>query len=392
MHYTNFINAEKKLEKYLAVLVALSMLATTIGFLTSVRNAQAANLTSLSDTLQDSDLGVRSNHTIQFNTPTGVSSSQTMVVVFPTAASQFSSSSIGGLLEDDVDFVVNGVSASTTGACSGTFSVGFSTTTGAATSSVTFTLCSGYNIGAAATTTVRIGSNAVDFGTGDANRRVINPSSAGSYEINIRGTQADTGDLRVAIIDDVVVTANVDTSLTFTIAGLNNGTDVNGTSTTATSTATTLAFGTLPVGSPVTMGQELTVATNARNGFVVTVVQDQNLLSSTGADIDLFVDANATATPSTWVAPSNSITNENTWGHIGLTSEDSDLNSDEFGTALFAGNFDAARQVFSHTGPANGTTVDKGLTQVAYRIQITALQEAGDDYTNVLTYVATPTF
>jgi hypothetical protein len=82
---------------------------------------------------------------------------------------------------------------------------------------------------------------------------------------------------------------------------------------------------------------------------------------------------------------------------MGLTSDDADLNSGEFGTStpLFAGNIQASttpRQVFSHTGPSDGTTQNKGLIKVAYRIQIASLQEAGNDYTNVLTYIATPTF
>ena len=140
------------------------------------------------------------------------------------------------------------------------------------------------------------------------------------------------------------------------------------------------------------MGQNLAVTTNARNGFVVTVEQDQNLLSSTGADIDGFIDGAYTNTPAAWVAPTNNISNENTWGHWGLTSEDSNLNSDEFGSALFVAASSTPRQVFSHTGPSDGTTADIGTTDVGYAIQITPLQEAGDDYSTVLTYIATPTF
>jgi hypothetical protein len=32
------------------------------------------------------------------------------------------------------------------------------------------------------------------------------------------------------------------------------------------------------------------------------------------------------------------------------------------------------------------------LARIGYQAQITALQEAGDDYSTTLTYVATPTF
>jgi hypothetical protein len=138
----------------------------------------------------------------------------------------------------------------------------------------------------------------------------------------------------------------------------------------------------------------LNVATNARNGFVVTVKEDQNPLSATGADIDLFANSIANATPIAWSAPSSTLNNEGTYGHIGVTSDDADLNTDEFGTALFAGNFQStsSRQIFSATGTADGATANIGSSTVAYRIQIGALQEAATDYTNRLTYVATPTF
>jgi hypothetical protein len=140
------------------------------------------------------------------------------------------------------------------------------------------------------------------------------------------------------------------------------------------------------------MGQQLSVTTNSRNGFVVTVEQDQNLLSSNGADIDGFKDGAYTNTPTAWTSPTNVITNENTWGHWGLTSEDADLNSDEFGSALFVAASSTPRQIFSHSGPADGTTANMGRTEVGYQIEITPLQEAGDDYNTILTYIATPTF
>jgi hypothetical protein len=64
--------------------------------------------------------------------------------------------------------------------------------------------------------------------------------------------------------------------------------------------------------------------------------------------------------------------------------------------AFDAGEYIAAstspRSIFSHTGPANGTTNDIGSTTVAYKVEITPLQEAAQDYNAVLTYIATPTF
>ena len=127
---------------------------------------------------------------------------------------------------------------------------------------------------------------------------------------------------------------------------------------------------------------------------MVTVEQDANLLSSTGADIDGFIDGAYTNTPSSWVAPSNSIGDENTWGHWGLTTDDISL----LGAGLdFAANQWVApsttpRAIMAHDGPSDGVTNDIGAARIGYQAQITALQEAGDDYSTTLTYIATPTF
>jgi hypothetical protein len=164
--------------------------------------------------------------------------------------------------------------------------------------------------------------------------------------------------------------------------------------TSTTTSATAIAFGTLDptVGASTTAGQRLNVTTNATNGFTVTVKENQNLLSSTGADIDMFKDGNQQVAPITWTQPAGTLGNENTYGHFGLTSSD-DINSNEFAGAKFVGNFaSTSRAVFSHNAPSDGTTLGIGQADVAYKVAITSLQEAGTDYTNNLTYVATPTF
>jgi hypothetical protein len=161
-----------------------------------------------------------------------------------------------------------------------------------------------------------------------------------------------------------------------------------------TTTATAIAFGTLASGTPVVAAQDLTVTTNAQNGFVVTVHEDQNLLSSNGADIDTFANGLNTAVPITWVGPSATLGNENTYGHMGITSDDADLNAGEFVGNKWAGNFysTTTRQIFSHNAPSDGVTQNIGKVRVGYKIQVSSLQEAATDYTNHLIYICTPTF
>ncbi len=374
--YKNSTQVES-LHRVVAMLVATAVLVCSIGV---YNKAQASNLTAISNTLSDSDVAAYSNHTIQFNIPTtspGVIAGGTIVVTFPSGFN------LGLINFQDVDFAINGAEQTLAAAASGA-------TWGVATSGQTMTLTSNTGIVASSSAVrIKVGTNAVTGVTGT--HQVLNPGS-GSYEFAITAGAVDSGRTRVAILDNVDVTAIVNTSFSFTITGLATSTVVNGTSTTGTTGSTSIPFGTLTAGVMKTLAQQLNVSTNARNGFVVTVEQDQNLLSSTGADIDGFIDGAYTNAPQAWVAPSNSILDENTWGHWGLTSEDADLNSDEFGSALFVAASTTPRQIFAHNGPADGTTADKGQTDIGYQIQISPLQEAGDDYSTVLTYIATPTF
>lgn len=366
-----------------ACFLGLALLLWSLGIPTSVYNADAANLTSVSDTLSDSDRGVVSNHTVRFTTPNGILTTQTVVVTFPGAFTLPS-----GLDFNDIDVTLNGSQVTLAGSPSGV-TWGVATTT----STIVFTTSTSSGAVAASGTVIAIyvGTNAVTGGTG--NTQLINPAAAGSYEIDIGGSMVDSGSTRVAIIDDVDVTANVDTTFTFTIAGVANGQSVNGspTTTSTTTTATTLPFESLSANTSKVLAQDLTVTTNASNGFVVTVTQSQNLLSSTGADIDGFANGNYNNTPIAWSSPTVTIANENSWGHWGLTSED-DLNSNEFGTDLWVAASSTPRQVFQHPTSSNGVSDNIGRTRVGYQAQVSALQEAGDDYSTTLTYVATPTF
>jgi hypothetical protein len=367
------------LHRVVAMLVAMSVLVWSVGAYSS---AQAANLTNISDTLSDSDVSVPADHTIQFTIPTGsagVTAGDTITVTFPAGFA------MGSVAFGDVDLSVNGADQTLAATPLGA-------TWGAAVSGQVLTLTSGTGVATAGQVVIiKVGTNA----TGGVNQ--VTNSTAGSYELVVTAGAADTGRTRVAIIDNVLVTASVDTTFNFVVSGLATSTVVNGTSTTGSTTATAIPFGKLNAGEIKTMAQKLDVTTNARNGFVVTVEQDQNLLSSTGADIDGFANGTYTNVPAVWTAPTNVITDENTWGHWGLTTDDSDLATNlgagnDFTGTKFVAASTTPRAIFAHDGPSDGTTQDIGTAEVGYQIQISSLQEAGDDYSTILTYIATPTF
>ena len=359
--------------RVIATLVATAVVLWASG---AFNIAQAANITHVYDLLSDSAPAASSNHTIEFVTPTGVANGDDVAVTFPAGFS------LTGIGEEDIDLLVNGANVT---------NANWSTVVGV--SSITITMDTG-SIAAGATTTLRIGLHAT--AEGSPNTQIVNPTPLlgnQSFEIDISAGASDSGHTRVVILDTVLVTANVLTIFNFTVYGNASGEPVNGTSTTLTSSSTTIPFGTLTSGEIETLSQDLTVETNAIQGFVVTVEEDQHLLSSTGADIDNFDDSVTSGTPAAWNSPSNNISNENTWGHWGVTTEDTDTTRTvEFGANQWAGVSTTPQVIFSHTGPADERTAGIGSTTVGYQVEITGLQEAADDYTTTLTYIATPTF
>jgi len=365
----------KEAAAYLALSLLISVLAWSAGFGFFLRDARAASLTFVSDTLSNADLGAYATHTIAFTNPTGILGNQQIVITFDPLTSLYGG--VGNIVFGDL--AASGFNLVVGCGAGGTDTQLAATST----TSFTFQVCAGKLIPTSTAIVVTVHPG-----------KISNPTTTGSYVIRINGSMTDNADTRVAIIPKVRVTAAVDTTLTFVVAGVATGTTINTVTTTRASTSSTLPFGTLPVGSAVTLGQQLTVATNARNGFVVTIHEDQDPLSTTGASIHLFANGFPVATPIAWYAPSSTLDQRNTYGHFGLTSNDSDLNAGEFNGGLFVGNFfsTTTRQIFSHTGPADGVTQDKGLASVAFRMQIGPLQEAGNDYTNNLYYVCTPTF
>lgn len=364
-------------------MLVISLLSYTIGLPTFFTTASAAQVTSFSATASTTNNSSNSNYLIEFTTPNSIVSGSTTII-------QLSYGNSGGTNEFDISNLVSADLAITgmtlTLVCSAAASeVTASFSNAAGNRSITLTVCSG--------DTVAAGIKDIWL----TNNHVSNPATTGSYKIALGGTSFNTGQTMVAILPQVTVTAAIDSTLIFTVAGVASGQAVNSTTTSTTTSATAISYGTLNPGTIYTAAQDLTVTTNAQNGFVVTVHEDQNLLSSNGADIDTFKDGNNTATPALWTAPLATLGNENTYGHFGVTSDDTDLNAGEFTSAggnKWAGNFfsTTTRAIFSNAGPADGTTQDKGKARIGYQVQVSALQEAATDYSNHLIYVCTPTF
>lgn len=361
-----------------AILVGTALLLWSIGVPTLFRSAEAASVLDASDTLSNSAPDTASNHTLAFTTPNGMEIGETIELTFPVGFD------LSGLDEDDIDLDVNTFPEATdASAGAGVWGVVIAGDT------ITFTTPTDAGLASSTDVLIRIGNNAVDSGSGDT--QIINPSATTSYAIEIGGTMPDAGEVRVAIVDQVTVSASIEATLTFTVSGVDAGEPVNGspTSTAATTTSATLPFGTLTIDESRTLAQDLSVTTNAANGYTVTVEQTSDLQSTTGATIDGFIDGAYTDAPAPWQPPSALIANPDTYGHWGLTSDDNDVpaRTAQFGSDEWVSGSTTPIAIMGHDGPSLGE-----VTRVGYQVEISSLQEAGDDYTTTLRYIATPTF
>lgn len=334
------------------------LLLTMLTMYGSAPLAKAASLEKAEDTVSDSDRGVIATHTVVFNTGSDLFENDYVRVIF------------------DANFDLSYA----TGTCPTNM-----TLTATSSTYVECTVSAGSSVSSTSDQTLlAIG--------------ITNPAAAGSYDVTITTyddsgpTEIETAGTKVYILDDVTITATVSASLTFSVGelGPDSGTTiVNGIPLTASSSSTTLPFGTLTSAASTTLGHALAVSTNAADGYSVTVIMDQELTSGAGATIDSYKDGTIPGTPEVWSAPSGTLDQTNTYGHMGVTTDDIDAT---FGGSKFTGiSTSTPLTVMSHTGPADGATEDAGSAHVAYSIQISDLQEAGD-YTAALTYVCTPTY
>lgn len=376
-------NAVRTLQA-VAITVGFAVFLWSTGLPTLVRFAEADSISNASDTISNSAPSVAANHTIVFTTPNGLAAGETITLTFPVGAGEFVMGSVG---EDDIDIDIDGTPTTTAAAASAT-EWGVSVAAGV----ITLETMTGTPVASSSVITIRIGTNAVDSGTG-ANQ-ITNPSNTGSHGIDIGGTMQDTGQVRVAIVPEVEVSASVDTSLTFTVSGVANGQSVNSSPTTTSTTteATTLPFETIDVGVSETLAHDIAVATNASNGFTVTSQISGAFQSTLGDTIDGFIDGNDTNTPTAWQGPAGTIANPDTYGHWGMTSDDTSAGrSSEFSSDTWVAASTSPIIIMGHTGPADGASADS-TARIGYQVEISALQEASDDYSTTLRYIVTPTF
>jgi hypothetical protein len=137
--------------------------------LPSFHFVEAANITTVSDTLSTSEPSVASDHTIVFTTPTGVASGETITINFTDPIT--GSFDPTGVDFSDIDVSTSSGEFSLAADCTGSelASASFTGTL------LTITMCEvGSSIAANGTTTIKIGQNATG---GVANAQITNPAA-----------------------------------------------------------------------------------------------------------------------------------------------------------------------------------------------------------------------
>ena len=236
---------------------------------------------------------------------------------------------------------------------------------------------------------------------------VTNPSTINTTYYVRTTTYSDTGSTTIdgttsaafAVLDtsSIAVSASVDPSFSFSVAGVSSGGNFNGGTgnINVTATANTIPFGTLTAGTPKIAAQDVTVSTNAANGYTVTASSSANaqsgnppLISGASNNIDTFSGTNTT--PTTWSAPAGTTANVNT-GYFGYSTEDATLctgTASRFtsGGPKWAGPSTTGAEVI-----CNAAGVSSETTRIGWEVAINGVQPAGS-YTGTAVLVATPTY
>ena len=182
----------------------------------------------------------------------------------------------------------------------------------------------------------------------------------------------------------VAVSATVASSITLTIAGVASVTTVvTGVTTTVLTNATSVAFGTIDSSAKQIAAHDLTVSTNAINGYTTNAKYDHALQISSTTTITDWTGTNATPTTpfaSTGTEAFGYTTNDFTLGTAPTT---------RFSTTT--GGMWAKFETGDKEVAYSATSTASQTTRIGYQVGVAATTEAGT-YTDTVTYTAVGSF
>lgn len=250
-------------------------------------------------------------------------------------------------------------------------------------------------------------------------RRTENPADANSstgtcyvkistFDTNVSATMMtadpiDTTTISYTVVEQVTVSAKVDPAFSFQVAGVAKSTTVNkdddgaghltnGVTTTNDTTYNTLPFANLQPGSKRYLAQDITVNTNAMNGYTITMKMAQELTGVYGGKIDDFKGQNGDAAwndPKAWFSPTadGTAVGDKDTGWLGAATNDKRV-----------GGWPASNQgLWGPLGTVNVNVMDSPgpelnkVTRVSFALDVDVYQ-ASDQYTGYLQYNCVPKY
>lgn len=355
-------------------------------------------------------VNITAQHQVRFTTISAVPGSGHVVINFGGSGSNIASPSAS-------TFSFNGLTSANASTYVQTNNATCSSFTVSA-PSIDCTL-NGSGIAASTTVTFLIGCTTQSSGTCTAaSPKLINPTksaaagTADTWKVTIKTQDAsaidlDSSTVKIATVDAVQVQGTVEPSLTFTIAGFADNTDINtisgscGSITTNSGIATTATFVNLGFISNAAVNraaQRLSVATNGASGYAITATSSGRFINPasgfwiTQANIpDTSLTANETPAPGTIAAgtPGFGI---HPCGARSSVFTDQWVNAGAIATAKFSNPWNTgANNYYATLASYTGGPVNSEDTAVLYGATVGATTPAGI-YSTIFTYVATATF
>ena len=253
---------------------------------------------------------------------------------------------------------------------------------------------------------------------GDNNKRLINPAPvlsghtkgvADVYAINVKTRDGsdftlDESNVKVAVIEGVLVSATVQETLTVTVAGVNSGISTCGQTTNVTTTATSVPWGTIVnFGAFLHAAQTVTVSTNAVSGYTVKIAQNDQMGRNgntcpgpnAGEPQNCIQDTTCGATACS-ESTSQDWTSTSYYGMgyslQNISGSDATFVFNESGRTFSTRQFaDLEASETQQTIMSKSTPAASSQIYVCYRLNVSATQPAGY-YFNRIAYTATATF
>lgn len=253
---------------------------------------------------------------------------------------------------------------------------------------------------------------------GDTNKKLINPAPITSghtqgvadvYTINVKTRDGsdntlDESNVKVGVIEGVLVSATIQETLSVTVAGVSSSTSACGQTTDVTTTATSVPWGTIAnFGAFMEAAQSVTVSTNATSGYTVKIAENdqmgRNGIACTGANAG---EAQNCIQDTTCGATACSETTSQDWtstSYYGMgyslqnvSGTDAAFTYNESGRTFSTKQFaDLEASETQQTIMSKSTPAASSQVYVCYRLNISTTQPAGYYY-NRIAYTATATF